>query len=179
MRADRFAPGAQDWWVAPKVRLICGSRLAKPADRALIAKLSRPSAGGDRLDWQAASVRVDWRVAAAGDTAAASVAFAGIAETGTLMLLSGPENPITLNFLPDSHLVVLSETDLVGSFEGAWSRLRASHPRLPGTVNLFTGPSRSADIEQKLQLGAHGPIRLHILLLAHATAGESEGPIDV
>lgn len=131
------------------------------------------------LDWEAAQLRQQRRVAAAGDTAAASVAFAGIAETGTLMLLSGAENPSTLNFLPDSHLVVLSAADIVGSYEEAWTRLRATHQRLPRTVNMITGPSRSADIEQKLQMGAHGPIRLHILLVASAPPGESGSSIDV
>jgi L-lactate dehydrogenase complex protein LldG len=118
------------------------------------------------LAWEAAGIQVQRRAARAGDQAALSVAFAGIAETGTLMLLSGPENPSTLNFLPDNHLVVLAASTVVGSYEDAWAELRRQHGSLPRTVNLITGPSRSADIEQKLQMGAHGPIRLQILLLA-------------
>jgi L-lactate dehydrogenase complex protein LldG len=91
-------------------------------------------------------------------------AFAGIAETGTLMLRSGPDAPTTLNFLPDTNIVLLEAGRIVGAYEEAWALLRAAGP-MPRTVNFITGPSRSADIEQTLQLGAHGPRRLHILLL--------------
>ena len=91
-------------------------------------------------------------------------AFAGIAETGTLMLRSGPDAPTTLNFLPDTNIVLLEAQRIVGAYEEAWALLRAAGP-MPRTVNFITGPSRSADIEQTLQLGAHGPRRLHILLL--------------
>src|SRR5690606_29717660 len=93
--------------------------------------------------------------------------LAGIAETGTLMLASGEQGPTTLNFLPETHLVVLRESDLVGPIEEAWKRLRErADEGLPRTVNFITGPSRTGDIEQKIQLGAHGPRRLHVLLLA-------------
>ncbi len=101
-------------------------------------------------------------------------AFAGVAETGTVMMLSGPEHPTTLNFLPETHVVVLPESEIVGAYEDAWDKVRvrpsgdrggASGPDLPRTVNLITGPSRTADIEQTLYLGAHGPRRLHIILV--------------
>ncbi len=91
-------------------------------------------------------------------------ALAGIAETGTLMLASGPASPTTLSFLPDTNIVLLSALRIVGAYEDAWALLRAAGA-MPRTVNLITGPSRSADIEQTLQLGAHGPRRLHILLI--------------
>ena len=101
------------------------------------------------------------------DQVSVSGAFAGIAETGSLMLLSGPAGPTTLNFLPDTHLVVLKASDVVGPYEAAWNRLRARDGRgaMPRTVNFITGPSRTADIEQTIQLGAHGPRRLHIVLV--------------
>ncbi len=94
-------------------------------------------------------------------------ALAGIAETGTLMLTSGAERPTTLNFLPETHMVVLKARDITGCYEDAWDRLRAAQDGgpLPRTVNLITGPSRTADIEQTIQLGAHGPRRLCILLV--------------
>ncbi|MDX1605990.1 MAG: lactate utilization protein C, partial [Candidatus Competibacterales bacterium] len=111
------------------------------------------------------SLRCERRAARNGDKVTVTPAFAGIAETGTLMLLSGPDSPTTLNFLPDAHIVVLPAERIVGPYEAAWQRLRARNEPLPRTVNLITGPSRSADIEQTLQLGAHGPIRLHILLV--------------
>lgn len=98
------------------------------------------------------------------DMVSVTGAFAAIAETGTLMLLSGPESPTTLNFLPDTHIAVVRADEMVGCYEEAWDRLRATG-RVPRTVNLITGPSRSADIEQTLQLGAHGPRSLHIVLV--------------
>jgi L-lactate dehydrogenase complex protein LldG len=91
-------------------------------------------------------------------------AFAGIAETGTLMLRSGADAPTTLNFLPDTNIVLLRADRIVGAYEAAWALLRGAGA-MPRTVNFITGPSRSADIEQTLQLGAHGPRRLHILLI--------------
>jgi len=100
------------------------------------------------------------------DEAALSMAFSGVAETGTLVLHSGPESPTTLNFLPDHHLVVLRTSVLAGTYEAAWSALRnAGNGAMPRTVNWVTGPSRSGDIDQTLLMGAHGPRSLHILIL--------------
>jgi L-lactate dehydrogenase complex protein LldG len=101
--------------------------------------------------------------------------YAAIAETGTLMLASGAERPTTLNFLPETHIVVLPAGRVVGALEQAWTRLRAEYGagNMPRTVNFITGPSRSADIEQTLQMGAHGPRRLHIILIDGETAGGS------
>jgi len=95
-------------------------------------------------------------------------AHTGVAETGTLFLHSGPDAPTTLNFLPEFHIVALGERDLVGVYEDAWARLRDEGGWVPRTVNMITGPSRTADIEQTLQLGAHGPRALHILLVSEA-----------
>jgi L-lactate dehydrogenase complex protein LldG len=93
--------------------------------------------------------------------------YAGIAETGTLMLPSGPERPTTLNLLCETEIVVLRASRVVGAYEEAWDLLRADRDGrlLPRSVMLVTGPSRSADIESTLELGAHGPRRLHILLI--------------
>lgn len=120
------------------------------------------------LGWTAVHERIEChqRVGQVGDQASLTLALAGIAETGTLMLYSRPDSPTTLNFLPDTHLVVLSKQAIVGPYEDAWDRLREVSPgRLPRTVNMITGPSRSADIEQKLQMGAHGPRQLVIFLI--------------
>jgi L-lactate dehydrogenase complex protein LldG len=99
-----------------------------------------------------------------------SAAFGAIAETGTLALASGADNPTTLNFLPDNHIVVLAASDIAGDYESVWTRLRLTYGKgaMPRTLNLITGPSRSADIEQTLLLGAHGPRRLHIVIVAGA-----------
>ncbi len=93
-------------------------------------------------------------------------AFAGIAETGTLMLISGSANPTTLNFLPETQIVILPADRVVGPYEDAWDLLRAERgPVPPRTVNLVTGPSRTADIELTIQVGVHGPRRLLIVLV--------------
>jgi len=101
------------------------------------------------------------------DLAAISHAFGAAAESGTLMLLSGADNPTTLNFLPDTHVVVVDAKDVAGDYETLWTRLREKFGDglMPRTVNLITGPSRSADIEQTLILGAHGPRRLHVMVV--------------
>lgn len=91
--------------------------------------------------------------------------FAAIAETGTLMLPSAPDRPTTLNLLAESAIVVLRATRIVGAYEEAWDLLRAEFGGLPRNVMLVTGPSRSADIESTLELGAHGPRRLHVVLV--------------
>lgn len=95
-------------------------------------------------------------------------AFAGVAETGTLMLPSAPQRPTTLNLLADTEIVLLRASRLVGAYEEAWDLLRAELGAMPRNVMLVTGPSRSADIEQTLELGAHGPRRLHVLLVEDA-----------
>ncbi len=112
-------------------------------------------------------LRVNTGRAMGEDAASVTSAFAGIAETGTLMLLSDRESPTTLNFLPEAHLVVLPADRIVGAYEDAWQRLRGKlgHGMMPRVVNWITGPSRTADIEQTLLLGAHGPKRLHILIV--------------
>jgi L-lactate dehydrogenase complex protein LldG len=101
------------------------------------------------------------------DLATISHAFAAVAETGTLVLVSGQDNPTTLNFLPEQHLVVVNAKDIVGSYEAVWDGLREKYAaNLPRTVNWITGPSRSADIEQVILHGAHGPKGLHVLVIA-------------
>jgi L-lactate dehydrogenase complex protein LldG len=99
------------------------------------------------------------------DAVSVTGAFAGVAETGTLMMLSGPEHPTTLNFLPDTHVVVIRASQVVGTYEDGWARLRAGPGTMPRTVNFITGPSRTADIEMTLYMGAHGPRRLHVILV--------------
>ena len=99
------------------------------------------------------------------DAVSVQQGFAAVAETGTLMLPSAPERPTTLNILSDTAIVVLRASRVVGAYEEAWDLLRAEMGGMPRNVMLVTGPSRSADIEQALELGAHGPRRLLIVLV--------------
>lgn len=94
--------------------------------------------------------------------------YAGVAETGSLALMAGPEGPTTLNFLPDYHIVVIKTGDIVGDYEAVYGRMRHEKNHdgfMPRALNWVCGPSRTADIEQTLLLGAHGPRSLHILLV--------------
>lgn len=155
-RVDAYAgvPGAiaghlRDQNMAAKIRIGHDRRLNDlPWDKAPHVVIRRgPSDGNDRV--------------------AVSHAVAGVAESGTLVLTSGPDNPTTLNFLPEVHIVVVRGDDILGDYETAWDTMRVLYGRgsMPRTVNFVTGPSRSADIEQTLILGAHGPRRLHIVVV--------------
>jgi L-lactate dehydrogenase complex protein LldG len=104
------------------------------------------------------------------DAAGISHATAGIAESGTLMMTSGSDNPTSINFLPEHHIVVIDAADIEGDLEAALGKVRKAYGKgkMPRTVNLISGPSRSADIEQKLVLGAHGPRALHVIVVGEA-----------
>jgi L-lactate dehydrogenase complex protein LldG len=119
------------------------------------------------MPWGQTALEVATGRSDGGDPNAVSHAFAGIAESGTLALISGPDNPTTLNFLPDNHIIVVAAADIIGDYETIWQRLRerVGKGTMPRTVNMITGPSRSADIEQTLLLGAHGPRSLHIVVV--------------
>jgi L-lactate dehydrogenase complex protein LldG len=99
--------------------------------------------------------------------ASVSYSFGAVAESGTLIMLSGADNPTTLNFLPDHHLVVVDERDIAGDYETVWDKIRERFGanKMPRAVNWITGPSRSGDIEQTHLLGAHGPRSLHVLVV--------------
>ena len=100
-----------------------------------------------------------------------SNAFAAVAETGTLVVVSGRHSPTTINFLPRTHICLVHSYKILGDYEEVWARLRndkkvdTNFGFLPRTVNWITGPSRTADIEQTLLLGAHGPQQLHIVII--------------
>ena len=102
--------------------------------------------------------------------------IAGIAETGSIMVTTGPGTPYTLNFLPETHIAIVHVDHIVGGYEDAWARVRSNGEigtALPRTVTMITGPSRSSDIEREVTVGVHGPKRLHIVLV-----GDIEGGAD-
>ncbi len=113
------------------------------------------------LPWGNA-LEVSFGPSAGDDLVSATPAFCAIAESGSVVLLSGKHSPTTLNFLPDVHIVVVESNQLVRHFEDAWAKLRESG-KIPRTVNIITGPSKTADVEQTLQIGAHGPRKLHVI----------------
>jgi L-lactate dehydrogenase complex protein LldG len=118
------------------------------------------------LPWDTVSITREMGPAEAENELSLSRALAGAVETGTLFLVSGPENPSTLNFLPPTNMVVLLADDLVGSYERAWDRVRSQFLQdFPRAVMLISGPSLTADIEQTLVRGAHGPLNLIVFLV--------------
>ena len=131
-----------------------------PADLVLAPDLSL-----DDILWDARPLlRTRRGRAEAGDRVSLTRCFVAIAETGTLMLISGAETPTTLNFLPDTHIVLVYADQVVATYEDGWDRLRTDGG-MPRAINFITGPSRTGDIEQRIELGAHGPRRLHIILI--------------
>jgi L-lactate dehydrogenase complex protein LldG len=127
-----------------------------------------PSADLKALDWQGSTLlEAAFGKAEESDPVSVTRALAGVAETGPLALVSGEEHSTTLNFLPETNVVVLRRSEIVGPYEDVWDRLRERFGEgvMPRTVNFITGPSRTGDIEQKILLGAHGPKRLHVILV--------------
>ena len=149
-----------------------------------------PDPGLDDIPWETRPLlRIRRGRAEPDDAVSLTPCFAAMAETGTLMLVSGARTPTTLNFLPDTHIAVVRAGQVVATYEDGWDRLRAATAPtapaqgLPRTVNFITGPSRTGDIEQRIVLGAHGPRRLHIVLVEdpqdtggqEAKDGQSQG----
>lgn len=116
----------------------------------------------ENADW------LDLRGGAAepGDRVGLSYALAGISETGTLVIAAGHENPVTLAFMPETHIIIVARSAIVGSYELALEIVRAKFgpAGMPRTLNYISGPSRTADIGGKIVIGAHGPRRLCVVV---------------
>jgi len=92
-----------------------------------------------------------------------SAAFAGVAETGSIALLTNADSRPSHNLLADTHVVVLSRSQIAASFEDVWRAVRVQG--LPRSLAFITGASRTADIEMTIELGVHGAVRMHVILL--------------
>ena len=114
------------------------------------------------LEW--GSWSVDCRKAVKSDRVSVTLAYAGIAETGTVVMVSSPESPTSQSYLPDTNIVVLRESRLLATVEPLWPLLENQ----PRALNFITGPSKTADIEQTIVYGAHGPRRFHVILVKDA-----------
>ncbi|MEQ9106370.1 MAG: lactate utilization protein [Limnobacter sp.] len=93
-----------------------------------------------------------------------AVAYA-VAETGTLVFASQPDQPASTHLLPETHVAIVREDQVVHTMEDAFERLRKDGRAMPRALNFVSGPSRTADIEQTIVLGAHGPYRVHLILV--------------
>ncbi len=114
------------------------------------------------LEW---SAQTRFGPASGKESTSVTTAVAAVAETGSIAFASDEQTPTTLNFLPENHIVVLHESQIVDRIEDVWTQIR-SMPAIPRAVNLVTGPSRTGDIEQTIEIGAHGPKRMHVMLVA-------------
>jgi L-lactate dehydrogenase complex protein LldG len=117
------------------------------------------------LDWQGAGLAIEARPTVGHDRLGITGSYCAIAETGTLVFVSGIDTPTATALLPDTHVAVVRADRVVSGMEEAFALIRAEMGELPRAVNLVSGPSRTGDIEQTIVLGAHGPYRVHILLL--------------
>jgi len=118
------------------------------------------------LDWTGAGLAIEARPTMGHDRLGITGTFCAIAETGTLVLLSGADTPTATALLPDTHVAVVRADRIVAGMEEAFALVRAERGDMPRALNMISGPSRTGDIEQTIVLGAHGPFRVHILLLA-------------
>ena len=117
------------------------------------------------LDWRGSGLDLAARAANGDDGVGVTGAFAAIAETGTLVVASGPDTPASASLLPETHVAVVRAERIVARMEEAWDLARQAFGQLPRAVNFISGPSRTGDIEQQLVLGAHGPYRVHIIIV--------------
>jgi L-lactate dehydrogenase complex protein LldG len=117
------------------------------------------------LNWAGAGLTVAARGAVDADAVGITGCFCAVAETGTLMLLSAPDTPATVSLLPETHVAIVPAGRIVATMEDAFALLRAERGATPRAVNFVSGPSRTGDIEQTIVLGAHGPCRVHLVVV--------------
>jgi L-lactate dehydrogenase complex protein LldG len=117
------------------------------------------------LDWAGAGLQIAARPANGDDKVGITGTYCAVAENGTLMLLSGQDSHATTSLLPDNHIAVVPASRIVRAMEDGWDLLRREHDSLPRQVNFVSGPSRTADIEMTLVMGAHGPFRVHVVIV--------------
>ncbi len=88
-----------------------------------------------------------------------------IARSGSILVTNGTAAGRRLSIYPPVHVVIAYTSQLVFDLKDAFDRLKEKYHPLPSMISTITGPSRTADIEKTLVLGAHGPKQLYLLLL--------------
>ncbi len=117
------------------------------------------------LPWHPAGIAAEARAARGSDMVGITGCFCAVAETGTLMLCSSPATPAASSLLPETHIALVPAARIVAGMEEAWNLARTELGEMPRAVNFISGPSRTGDIEQTIVLGAHGPYRVHIVIV--------------
>lgn len=156
--------------LATTVEVVDAASAAPAAVARYLAERSLPmkAVGWAALEsqpWRDAGIAFEGRGAVDADLVGITGCFCAIAETATLVLLSGPDTPATVSLLPETHIAIVPASRIVPAMEDAWHLLRAEADGLPRAVNFISGPSRTGDIEQTMVLGAHGPYRVHVVLV--------------
>jgi len=117
------------------------------------------------LDWSTAGLSIDPRPTLGNDRLGITGCFCAIAETGTIVITSAAGTPTATALLPDTHVAIVRSGRIVSGMEEAFALVRAEQGAMPRALNLISGPSRTDDIEQTFVLGAHGPFRVHLLVV--------------
>lgn len=117
------------------------------------------------LDWKGVSLVIEARPTVGSDRLGITGTFCAIAETGTLVVVSGADTPTATTLLPDTHIAVVRADRIVSGMEEAFALIRREMGQLPRAINMISGPSRTGDVEQTIVLGAHGPFRVHIVIV--------------
>jgi L-lactate dehydrogenase complex protein LldG len=117
------------------------------------------------LEWFSWGLTAEVRPPVSEDRIGITETFCGIAETGTLLLHSGVNHYSTTSLLPETHIAILRVDRIVERMEQAFALMQSELGQLPRATNFISGPSRTADIEQTIVIGAHGPRRVHIILV--------------
>ena len=119
----------------------------------------------EMLDWSTAGLSIASRPTLGDDRLGITGCFCAIAETGTIVITSGAATPTATALLPDTHVAIVRAERIVSGMEEAFALIRAEQGATPRALNLISGPSRTGDIEQTIVLGAHGPFRVHLLVI--------------
>lgn len=137
------------------------------------------SLGVDALVWPEAVISPDAERAFRGHCFTAAIGFTGVdyalAETGSLVTSSLTEGAQLTSLAPPVHVAILRKSQVVGSLEEVLSGIALSRdsqsPSLGRSVVFITGSSRTADIEQIVVRGVHGPQEVHAILIEDACLG--------
>ncbi len=121
---------------------------------------------------EAVSVIVHHGEAPSIEGAGVSRALYGLADTGSVVLAASSDEPRARSLLPAVHVTLLGEDRLL---PGLAELFEALGDDLPSALAIVTGPSRSADIEQELVVGVHGPGEVHVVLTPPSAPAPSEG----
>ncbi len=170
-----------EWETVERFKERCAAMMSTVSEAASLAQVPQavatylrdknlPTSGAcwpefGNLDWAAAGLHMQARPAHGDDKLGITGAYCALAENGTLMLLSGQNTPATTSLLPENHVAIVPVSRIVRTMEDAWDLLRREGGGMPRQVNFISGPSRTADIEMTLVLGAHGPFRVHVVLV--------------